>query len=108
MLAAPGVSSTAHSRPGRARAAQRSSCARLRLLGAFPDHRPGSAARLGWDRIRQFVTGEGERSLLFGPIPIGERGGLDLEGNDLVRRVDGYSAEVGDAPLDDRLVFLRR
>src|SRR6266571_4651 len=84
-----------------------SSCSRRRLLGAFPDRRRGSAARRGWDRIRQFVTGEGERSLLFGSVPIGERGGLDLEGNGLVRRVDGYGAEVGDAPPDDRLVFLR-
>src|SRR5712691_8694425 len=50
-------------------------------LGAFPDRRRGSAARRGWDRILQFVTGDGERSLLLGSVPIGERGGLDLEGD---------------------------
>src|ERR1700704_431837 len=38
------------------------------LLGAFPDHRRGAAARRGWDRKRQFVTGEGEWSLLFGSV----------------------------------------
>src|SRR4051812_46750471 len=44
-----------------------------RLLGAFPDHRRGTAARRGWDRIRQVVTGDGERALLFGAVPIGQQ-----------------------------------
>ncbi len=79
---------------------------RRRLLGALPDHRRGSAARRGGNRIRQFVTGDGERALLFGSVPLGEQRGLDLEGEGLVRRVDGDGAKVGDAPLDDGLVFL--
>ena len=29
-----------------------------RLLSAFPNHRPGSTARRGGDRIRQFVPGD--------------------------------------------------
>src|SRR5512134_1428096 len=107
MLAATGVSSTPYHPPGRAGTGRLSSCSRLRLLGAFPDHRRDSTARRGWDRIRQFVTGDGECALLFGPVPIGERGGLDLEGKGLVGRVDGYGTEVGEAPPDDRLVFLR-
>src|SRR2546425_7416283 len=60
-----------------------------RLLCAFPDHRRGSAARRGRGRVPQLVTADGERALLFSPAPIGERGGLDLEGKGLVRRVDG-------------------
>ena len=95
-------------RPGRAGAGRRSSGARLRLLGAFPDRRQGAAARRGWGRKLQFVTGDSERALLFDPVPIGERGGLDLEGQGLVRRVDGNGAEVEEAPPDDHLVFLGR
>src|SRR5205807_7653444 len=78
------------------------------LLCAFPDHRRGSAARRGRGRVPQLVTADGERPLLFSPAPIGERGGLDLEGKGLVRRVDGQDAEVGEAPPDDRLLLLRR
>src|SRR6266849_3546092 len=55
----------------------------LRLLGAFPDHRRGSAARRGRGRVPQLVTADGERPLLFSHAPIGERGGLDLEGKGL-------------------------
>src|SRR3989441_68800 len=78
-----------------------------RLPCAFPDHRRGSAARRGRGRVPQLVTADGERPLLLSPAPIGERGGLDLEGKGLVRRADGEGAEVGEAPPDDRLVFLR-
>src|SRR5256885_4243103 len=74
---------------GRGEQGRLSSCSRRRLLGAFPNHRRGSATRRGWDRILQFVPGDGEYALLFSPVPIRERGGLDLEGKSLVCRVDG-------------------
>jgi len=61
----------------------------LRLLCAFPDNRRGTAARRGRGRVPQLVTADGERPLLFSPTPIGKRGGRDLEGKGLVRRVDG-------------------
>src|SRR5438552_7183699 len=60
--------------------ARRSSSRKPRLLCAFPDHRCGSAARRGRGRVPQLVTADGERPLLFSPAPIGEGGGLDLEG----------------------------
>src|SRR2546423_12353067 len=86
LRSATGVSSTAHRPPRSSRGGRLSSCSRRHLLGALPDQRPGSAARLGWDRILQFVTGEGGSSFLFGPVPVWGRGGLDLEGKGLVRR----------------------
>src|SRR5438552_18359385 len=61
----------------------------LRLLCAFPDNRRGTAARRGRGRVPQLVTADGERPLLFSPTPIGKRGGRDLEGKGLVRRVAG-------------------
>ena len=69
-----------------------------RLLGAFPHHRRGATARRGRNRIHQFVPSDGKGTLLFGPVPIGECGGLDLEGQSLVCRVGGDGAEVGEAP----------
>src|SRR5205823_6759067 len=83
------------------------SCSSRAYFARFPDNRRGSAGRRGRGRVPQLVTADGERPLLFSPAPIGERGGLDLEGKGLVRRVDGYGAEVGEASSDDRLVFLR-
>src|SRR2546425_698777 len=61
--------------------------------------------RADFPKLHPTISGEGEWSLLFGPVPIGERGGVDLEGKGLFGSIDGYGAEVGEAPRNDRLVF---
>src|SRR5262249_36460258 len=77
------------------------------LLDALPGHCRTSTTRRGRGRVPQFVTADGERPLLFSPAPIWKRSGLDLEGEGLVGRVDGQSAEVGEGSPNDCLVFFR-
>src|ERR1700674_4271715 len=75
---------------------------------AFPDHCSGSAARCLRSHIFQLVSAHSnERSFLFGRVPIGECGSLDLEGEGLVRQVDGVGDKPSEALRYDRLVFLQ-
>ena len=54
----------------------------------------------------QFVSGESERSLLLGPVPIRERAALKVEDEGLCRLVDRVRAKVADASLHNSFVLV--
>src|SRR4029453_5117325 len=75
------------------------------LLNALPHHVGHTTGRGGGNVVSQLVTRNCKTPLLGHTIPVRIGGILDLEGERLVRLVYDNLAEVGDAALDDGLVF---
>src|SRR5215213_3682534 len=96
------------SRPVAARAdayAKAAPAGGLRLLNELPDHDRCTAQRRA-DLILQFISGDGQLSLLHVALPVRKRGVLEPE--DDVTVLDGVGAEMDKAAERNRFVFLER
>ena len=82
------------------------------MIGLLLGSLPAGLARLARSRdygdlVNQHIARDRVRPLLRRSDPVRERAALDMECDGLLLVVHLVTAEMVDAPLDDRMVFLR-